>query len=81
MHIAPCGNWWVGSEIYAAKHLPSGYVRSIRLPDDFDEDDNVIDILSQFKIMAMYDTGSLDLSVPLPTPREDRGSDGDDARR
>ena len=55
--------------------------RSIRLPDDFDEDDNVIDILSQFKIMAMYDTGSLDLSVPLPTPREDRGSDGDDARR
>ena len=81
LHIAPCGDWWLGSEIYAAKHLPSGYVRSIRLPDDFDEDDHVLDILPELKIMAMYDTGTLDLSIPLPAPQEDTDGDGKDVQR
>jgi cytochrome-b5 reductase len=32
LHLAPSGDFWVGSAIYAAKHNPSDYVRSLPLP-------------------------------------------------
>mmetsp|Transcript_20676 Transcript_20676/g.20013 ORF Transcript_20676/g.20013 Transcript_20676/m.20013 type:complete len:146 (-) Transcript_20676:786-1223(-) len=60
LHIAPCGDYWLGQEIYAAKHLPSGYVRSIKLPDNFDENDDLLNSLPEDKFVAMYDTGALD---------------------
>ena len=67
LHIAPCGDWWLGTEIYAAKHLPSGYVRSIKLPNDFDEDSKRLDNVSKSTFLAMYDTGLLDI-IPPQTP-------------
>ena len=32
LHLAPSGDFWIGSKIYAAKHNPSDYVRSLPLP-------------------------------------------------
>ena len=32
LHLAPSGDFWIGSAIYAAKHNPSDYVRSLPLP-------------------------------------------------
>ena len=55
LHISPCGDWWLGTEIYAAKHNPSGYVRSIKLPEGFDEHDHSLDSLPESKFLAMRD--------------------------
>ena len=63
IHISPCGDWWLGAEIYAAKHLPSGYVRSIKLPDNFDEDNHLLDELPASAFLQMYDSGVLNLIV------------------
>lgn len=32
LHIAPCGDFWIGHEVFAAKHLQPDYVRSIAIP-------------------------------------------------
>lgn len=66
LHISPCGDWWLGTEIYAAKHNPSGYVRSIKLPDGFDEHDHSLDSLPDSTFLAMYDTGLLDVCISFP---------------
>jgi hypothetical protein len=39
LHVAPCGDWWVGTSLFAAKHLEPDYVKSISLPTDFDPDE------------------------------------------
>ena len=38
LHLAPDGDYWTGSEIFAAKHLQPDYVRSVPIPPpkDFD---------------------------------------------
>ena len=38
LHLAPDGDYWTGSEIFAAKHLQPDYVRSVPIPppEDFD---------------------------------------------
>ena len=36
LHIAPDGDWWTGDEIFAAKHLQPDYVRSVKIPSEFD---------------------------------------------
>ena len=77
IHISPCGDWWLGAEIYAAKHLPSGYVRSIKLPDDFDEDNHLLDKLPASAFLQMYDSGVLILivnSVATKDNDDDRNS-------
>lgn len=60
-HIAPCGDYWTGHEVFAAKHLQPDYVKSIPIPrgldleaklEDFDGD---LDKLLQ----KVYDTGDL----------------------
>lgn len=63
VHISPDGDWWLGTEIYAAKHNPSNYVRSIKLPANFDEDDNLLGSLPESSFTIMYDTGLLDSSL------------------
>ena len=32
LHLAPSGDFWIGRALYAAKHNPSDYVRSLPLP-------------------------------------------------
>jgi hypothetical protein len=66
VHISPDGDWWLGTEIYAAKHNPSNYVRSIKLPANFDEDNNLLGSLPESSFTLMYDTGLLDSSL-FPT--------------
>ena len=70
LHISPCGDWWLGTEIYAAKHLPSGYVRSIKLPDDFDEDSPLLHNIPKSSFLAMYDTGFLDTLFVVAPPAD-----------
>mmetsp|Transcript_17560 Transcript_17560/g.27350 ORF Transcript_17560/g.27350 Transcript_17560/m.27350 type:complete len:120 (-) Transcript_17560:1007-1366(-) len=53
LHIAPCGDWWTGHEIYAAKHLQPDYVRSVEIPPSFDPEQ-----LTDKQRMGIYDTGS-----------------------
>jgi hypothetical protein len=36
LHIAPCGDFWTGREVFAAKHLQPDYVRSIAIPKDME---------------------------------------------
>ena len=43
LHIAPCGDYWSGHEVFAAKHLQPDYVKSIPwnlkvTPEDYLED-------------------------------------------
>ena len=71
LHISPCGDWWLGSEIYAAKHNPSGYVRSIKLPDHFEENENSLENLPLASFQTMYDTGILDSCIVLQPTLED----------
>lgn len=70
LHIAPDGDWWIGSEMYAAKHLPSNYVRSIALPTNSSTTRSKDSILNSFDhtilldysnedFIEMYDTGIL----------------------
>jgi hypothetical protein len=66
VHISPDGDWWLGTEIYAAKHNPSNYVRSIKLPANFEEDNNLLGSLPESSFTLMYDTGLLDSSL-FPT--------------
>ena len=32
LHVAPCGDYWTGHEVFAAKHLNPDYVKSIPVP-------------------------------------------------
>ena len=38
LHIAPCGDFWTGHEVFAAKHLQPDYVRSIAIPVEMEGD-------------------------------------------
>ena len=68
VHISPDGDWWLGTEIYAAKHNPSNYVRSIKLPENFDENNHLLGSLPESSFTLMYDTGLLDSSLLSPVP-------------
>ncbi len=46
LHIAPCGDYWTGYEVFAAKHLNPDYVKSIPIPDHIEFD--VEDVLEDF---------------------------------
>lgn len=61
LHISPCGDWWVAPEIFAAKHLSSGYLRAIRIPECLDQ--GVLERASLQTLHRMYDTGELDASL------------------
>jgi len=65
LHVAPCGDFWIGSSIFAAKHLQPDYVKSIPIPcgkngtyfdveqylDDIEDDETKTQLLQE-----IYDT-------------------------
>jgi hypothetical protein len=61
IHISPCGDWWIGTEIFAAKHLPSDFVKSILLPTKYDV--KLLNSLPQSHFIGMYETGTLHESI------------------
>ncbi len=62
-HIAPCGDYWTGHEVFAAKHLQPDYIKSIPIPRGL----NPEEILENFDgdidklLQKVYDTGDLSL--------------------
>jgi hypothetical protein len=38
LHVGPCGDYWTGRSIFAAKHLQPGYVKSVELDKSLDVD-------------------------------------------
>ena len=56
LHLAPSGDFWVGSAIYAAKHNPSDYVRSLPLPIG----QIIPDDCPQDALLEMYDSKQVD---------------------
>jgi hypothetical protein len=81
------GDWWTGPSIFAAKHLQPDYVKSIRIPTDFDptkyfsEDEGVENEndLSweekQLLLHQIYDQGKFPshLLPPIPSKENDNG--------
>ena len=62
LHVAPSGDWWTGPSIFAAKHLQPDYVRSIKIPADFDPELMLggDDHASALKLLyRIYDDGEL----------------------
>ena len=59
IHIAPCGDWWIGSDIYAAKHNPTDYILSLPLPNNFDQ--TILTNTPNSKFQHAYDKKSLSI--------------------
>lgn len=70
LHVGPCGDFWTGPSIFAAKHLQPGYVKSVELDESLDvdallelleeEDDNDVDSGGDASWTRMiYDEGML----------------------
>mmetsp|Transcript_28079 Transcript_28079/g.32351 ORF Transcript_28079/g.32351 Transcript_28079/m.32351 type:complete len:150 (-) Transcript_28079:252-701(-) len=58
LHVAPCGDWWTGHTMFAAKHLQPDYVKSIPLPSGFDPDEVFADYCDD-KMKNIYDSGKI----------------------
>eukprot|EP00565_Helicotheca_tamesis_P009482 CAMPEP_0185725078 /NCGR_PEP_ID=MMETSP1171-20130828/1409_1 /TAXON_ID=374046 /ORGANISM="Helicotheca tamensis, Strain CCMP826" /LENGTH=117 /DNA_ID=CAMNT_0028393095 /DNA_START=269 /DNA_END=622 /DNA_ORIENTATION=- len=70
LHIAPCGDHWTGTSIFAAKHLQPDYVRSIALPPGFEEDDvdlleEILDCEGTDVLQKIYDSKCLPQNVTV----------------
>ncbi len=63
LHVAPGGDWWIAPDLFAAKHLQSGYVRSVPLGQsevlDIDFVNEFVQELSLADILRLYDTGEV----------------------
>jgi hypothetical protein len=81
LHVGPCGDFWTGRSIFAAKHLQPGYVRSVELDVSLDVD-ALLDLLQKEDdddngdaswARAIYDEGALppDLLHRLRALREE----------
>jgi len=60
LHVAPCGDFWTGHEIFAAKHLQPGDVKSIPISNSLDieewlesHDEKTLQTITQ----EIYDSG------------------------
>jgi hypothetical protein len=60
LHVGPAGDCWTGDNIFAAKHLPPDYVKSIHLPDDLSTE-ILLEEMEQNPALGQqaYDTESL----------------------
>ena len=71
LHVSPSGDSFIGDTMFAAKHLSSDYLRSIKLYSsginkDFEEDvEEWCSGASLADLQKMYDTGELPSSFPL----------------
>ena len=65
LHISPCGDFWIGSRIFAAKHLQPDYVKSIPVPGTFDPDDFFDSMANQMyeKRNKKYDKETKDVMI------------------
>ena len=66
LHVAPCGDYWTGHEVFAAKHLNPDYVKSIAFPKDdatFDPEEILEDYEGDLDelLKKVYDTGDISL--------------------
>mmetsp|Transcript_24731 Transcript_24731/g.36263 ORF Transcript_24731/g.36263 Transcript_24731/m.36263 type:complete len:212 (+) Transcript_24731:32-667(+) len=62
LHVAPCGDYWTGASIFAAKHLQPDYVRSVELPPGLEDDDILEEILERGgkdMLQGIYDSKCL----------------------
>jgi hypothetical protein len=71
LHISPCGDWWCGSSLYAAKHNPSDYVRSLPLPTGF----IVSSAVSTECMHRMYDCSTVDRACLVPAAGNTTGEE------
>ena len=62
LHIAPCGDYWTGYEVFAAKHLNPDYVKSLPIPNNIEFDPE--------EALEYYD-GDLDSLLKEAYDRED----------
>ena len=62
LHLAPSGDFWVGSAIYAAKHNPSDYVRSLPLPIG----QTIPEDCPHEALVKMYDSKEVDVNELRP---------------
>ena len=65
LHISPSGDTWIGDEIFAAKHLQTGYLRSIHISVEEDvELEERIEVwcngLSVAELQGIYDSGKVE---------------------
>ena len=65
LHIAPCGDFWTDTEIFAAKHLQPDYVKSIpistSLSIDLEEVHGSADVDLDSVLKEVYDTGDVSI--------------------
>ena len=65
LHIAPCGDFWTDTEIFAAKHLQPDYVKSIpistSLSIDLEEVHGSVDVDLDSVLKEVYDTGDVSI--------------------
>ena len=68
VHLAPCGEWWIGQKLYSSKHLASDYVKSVHINDiknilDIENDtkiseiENTLDKFNKEELQSFYDYG------------------------
>jgi len=62
LHLSPSGDHWVGSGLYAAKHNPSDYVRSLPLPPNR----TIAEDVPPEALHAMYDANAVDAAHLAP---------------
>ena len=66
LHLAPSGDSFVGDQMFAAKHLSSDYLKSIKITDDPVPDASFEDAVEAWcsqaslaELQAIYDSGAL----------------------
>jgi hypothetical protein len=71
LHISPAGDAWLGGEMFAAKHLATGYLQSIKLSDSDAADERFEEAVEEWctaasnkTLQAMYDTSEIPESFP-----------------
>ncbi|KAH8066838.1 cytochrome-b5 reductase [Aureococcus anophagefferens] len=64
LHVGPGGDWWEGGGIYAARHNPGDYVRSLPLPVGT----RVRGDVPAGELRAMYDAAAVDAAWLEPSP-------------
>lgn len=81
LHIAPCGDFWTGDEVFAAKHLQPDYVKSIPIPSNIS-----VELLSKLETVEddfdnilkdVYDSGDISILIEYIMPQNESGLDDD----
>ncbi len=60
LHVGPSGDCWIGTSIYAAKHLQPDYVKSIQIPQGISNDAILMALEDDIPLAQLvYDEGKL----------------------